>query len=330
MSFRAQLDQAKSFKHTIVSLRECFTDASLDCTSEGIFIQMMDASQTLFAKVQWNAEAFKSYLCPKEFILDLSLVQLTKMLHCVDKEDTLTLLSGTYKEEGVATPGTKRVRAAEEEEEEPSKKRVRFTAEEAVTTSTSLPSGTLCTFEPKSDNLYLIAERPEKNKRIEIELHLLDLQSDNLTIPDMQFDCTITLPSVIWNRILTQLLDLSDQCQLLANVTNQTVTLSSVNGTIGNGNTTLKASDDTVIQMRAANKKNDTFAMRFSMIQLHCISKSFGIASTVQVSFSPDAPIRIHYEMENRAGFVTYYLAPRLDDVDKKAEKAHEEEEEEG
>ena len=87
-----------------------------------------------------------------------------------------------------------------------------------------------------------------------------------------------------------------------------------MSGDVGTGNVTLRQSssvDDEDSNVTIDMK--EPVELQFAMKYLTYFTKATSLSRTVTLSISTDLPVCVEYPIEG-AGFVRYYLAPKIDD----------------
>jgi len=68
--------------------------------------------------------------------------------------------------------------------------------------------------EDTAEVLTLMFESPDSQRISDFDLKLMDIESDHLGIPDMEYKTTIRMPSAEFQRIIRDLGVLGDTCQI--------------------------------------------------------------------------------------------------------------------
>ncbi|CBY08230.1 unnamed protein product [Oikopleura dioica] len=153
----------------------------------------------------------------------------------------------------------------------------------------------------------------QNGKVAEFEMNLMDLEIEQLGIPDQEYSCVVKMPSYEFQRI----------CRDLSNVgeyVNITVVKSGVEfgvkGDMGDAKINLTESSS------ADNEKvtvtimvNEPVNLTFTLSYLTFFTKATPLSDQVCLSISPDVPMVVSYEIED-LGFVKYYLAPKIEEDD--------------
>jgi proliferating cell nuclear antigen len=143
------------------------------------------------------------------------------------------------------------------------------------------------------------------------ELKLMEIDSEQLAIPDTPYNCTIKMPSGEFQRIIRDLQVLGDTCQISCNKEGIRF---SVAGHIGTGNILLRANavhekedEQVIIDMEEPVELN--FALRY----LNFFTKATPLTGHVLISMSPDIPVVVEYPI-NDVGHIRFYLAPKIEE----------------
>lgn len=165
--------------------------------------------------------------------------------------------------------------------------------------------------EDTADSLMLMFESPSQDRIADFELKLMDIDSEQLGIPDTEYKCTIKMPSNEFQRIIRDLQVLGDTCVI--GCTKEGVRFS-VSGDLGTGNVLIRANsapekeeDQVLIEMEEPVEL--TFALRY----LNFFTKATSLGPSVIISMSPDVPVVVEYPIEE-SGHIKYYLAPKIDE----------------
>ena len=140
----------------------------------------------------------------------------------------------------------------------------------------------------------------------------MDIDYEQLGIPDTPYKCSIKMPSREFERIVRDLQVLGDTCTISCGKEGVRFTVS---GNIGTGNiltranpTAEKEKDQVIIEMEEPVELN--FALRY----LNFFTKATSLSDHVMISMSPDVPVVIEYPIEDNKGYVKYYLAPKIEE----------------
>lgn len=193
----------------------------------------------------------------------------------------------------------------------------------------------------RADSLTLVFESAKQDRISDFDMRLMQIESEQLGIPDTEYSCTIRLPSSEFQRIMRDLTVLGDTCKfiqwliyvlifiycfnyyeltfylliLLGTIacTKEGVRFSA-SGDLGTGNILLKHNpavdkEDEAVVIDMQEPVELLFALRY----LNLFTKATPLGPTVTLSLSPDLPILVEYPVGD-LGYVRYYLAPKIDE----------------
>jgi len=167
--------------------------------------------------------------------------------------------------------------------------------------------------EDDGDSLALVFESPGQDRIADFELKLMDIDSEQLGIPDTEYKCTIQMPSGEFQRIIRDMQVLGDT--LTISCTKEGVKFH-VAGDLGAGNVLIRQNntaekDEDKVMIDMQEPVELTFALRY----LNFFTKATSLGPTVILSMSPDVPIVVEYPI-GETGYIKYYLAPKIDEDD--------------
>lgn len=142
------------------------------------------------------------------------------------------------------------------------------------------------------------------------ELKLMDIDNEQLGIPDTPYKCTVQMPSSEFQRIIRDLQVLGDTCTI--GVTKEGIRFS-VTGDLGTGNVLTRANSTGKEDEQVIIDMEEPVELNFALRYLNFFTKATSLSNTVIISMSPDVPVVIEYPIEE-SGHVKYYLAPKIDD----------------
>jgi proliferating cell nuclear antigen len=152
----------------------------------------------------------------------------------------------------------------------------------------------------------------------EFSMALMDIDSERLAIPDSEPDATVTLASAEFQKICRDLAQFGDAVKI--GVARKAVSFS-VSGATGNGTITLASFDsakgDRQVEIACKDKVELTFALRY----LAFFAKAAPLADAVKLEISSDRPLVALFEFPGDAGYLKYYLAPKVDDDEEAKEE---------
>jgi len=164
-----------------------------------------------------------------------------------------------------------------------------------------------------ADTVTFMFESQNNEKVSDYEMKLLDIDAEQLGIPDTEYSSVVKLPSGEFQRICRDLSQFGDSVVICC--TKEGVKFST-SGDTGSGNIKLaqnsssdKEEEAVIIEMNQA--VSLTFALRY----LNYFAKATPLSPQVTLSMSQDVPLVVEYKIGD-IGFLKYYLAPKIEDQD--------------
>eukprot|EP00591_Stephanopyxis_turris_P004171 CAMPEP_0195514914 /NCGR_PEP_ID=MMETSP0794_2-20130614/6160_1 /TAXON_ID=515487 /ORGANISM="Stephanopyxis turris, Strain CCMP 815" /LENGTH=259 /DNA_ID=CAMNT_0040643263 /DNA_START=208 /DNA_END=987 /DNA_ORIENTATION=+ len=164
--------------------------------------------------------------------------------------------------------------------------------------------------EDTADSLTLMFESPSQDRIADFELKLMDIDAEQLGIPDTEYNSTIKMPSGEFQRIIRDLQVLGDTCVI--SCTKEGVRFS-VSGDLGTGNVLVRANVADKEEDQVTINMDEPVELTFALRYLNFFTKATSLGPSVIISMSPDVPVVIEYPI-GESGFVKYYLAPKIDE----------------
>ena len=79
--FEARLVQGSILKKILDAIKDLVTDASWDCSPNGMSLQAMDTSHVSLVSVQLNGDGFDKYRCDRNVTLGMNLLRFASQTH---------------------------------------------------------------------------------------------------------------------------------------------------------------------------------------------------------------------------------------------------------
>jgi len=137
-------------------------------------------------------------------------------------------------------------------------------------------------------------------------MKLMQIDSDDYLIPDIDFDVTITLPFMKLKKVISDLIVLGDVLDVLIN--EDGVTFSVSNTENGDGGRTFSSSDKITIV-----KKIDRLSQSFSLPYLYKFVKTKLTEDNVTLGLKDQTPMMLEIPIE-RVATMYFYLAPKMEE----------------
>eukprot|EP00301_Raphidiophrys_heterophryoidea_P014686 c23132_g1_i1.p1 GENE.c23132_g1_i1~~c23132_g1_i1.p1 ORF type:complete len:312 (+),score=79.72 c23132_g1_i1:53-937(+) len=177
---------------------------------------------------------------------------------------------------------------------------------DSITLKADDNGGDVCTFVFESD----------KNDRIsEFGLKLMSIEEEQVSVPDMEYDAKISLPSNEFQRICR---DLSTIGETITISVNKTGVHFSTSGDLYTGNITLKATGaaDVAEDKEIVIELQEDVTLRFAARYLCSFTKATPLSTRVSLNLAAESPLMVDYTLADNLGCVQYYLAPKIDEDD--------------
>lgn len=161
-----------------------------------------------------------------------------------------------------------------------------------------------------SDVITLLIESTDKNSIKDFDLKLMDLDMDQLEIPETEYQTEIQINANEFRKIIGDLMALDDTCTITAKKDAVTFT---VDGDLGKANFVLKqgtaADDDKQTKISV----EDPVTLRFALRYLNSFTKATPLSDMVCLKLSADVPLLVEYKIE-AFGSISYFLAPKIEE----------------
>ena len=156
------------------------------------------------------------------------------------------------------------------------------------------------------DILTLMFESPNGSSISDFQMKLMDIDTEQLGIPETEWAASVTMPSAEFQRICKDMAVIGDTLSIY--VDRQCIKFS-VNGEMGTGNTTLMPGGETITMQCVQEVGTLTFALRY----LNLFTKATPLADTVTLHLSENVPLLVEYTIRDM-GRIQFYLAPKMDE----------------
>ena len=176
------------------------------------------------------------------------------------------------------------------------------------------------TLETTEDNsgLKFKFENTETDRYIEFQMSLLDLDSEHLSIPDQEPEASVELSCSEFQKVCKDLSQFGDTVKI--SVDKKTVTFA-VTGSNTDAHYTYSQFESagkggSQVTITCEEKIEQSFALRY----LNFFTKAAPLSENVKLCLANDRPFLVRFDLEDEAGSIKYYLAPKVDE-DEEAEE---------
>ena len=154
-----------------------------------------------------------------------------------------------------------------------------------------------------NDSVTIRVENADKHAKTEFKLHLLDIDDDRIQMPSPNVQYITTLPSTDFQRI----------CRDMGNISSE-ITI-----TRRENKLTLACAGDFAQQtteLETPETVDDISEGTYSLKYINVFTKATGMSSNMQIRQNTDSNFLIlHYDVAN-LGYLNFYLASKIDEVD--------------
>ena len=160
-----------------------------------------------------------------------------------------------------------------------------------------------------SDNnheLGITIENADKNSCTTFMLKLLDVDEEELVIPDVEINCIVTMPSNDFQRMCRDMYHIGDTLELTS--TNEGLVFR-CNGDFATQETTI---GETTHGLTFSRKDDEVISGKFALKYINLFTKSTNLCNTIELYLKPDYPLILKYNVAN-LGEIRFCLAPKCE-----------------
>ena len=154
--------------------------------------------------------------------------------------------------------------------------------------------------------LGITIENADKNSCTTFMLKLLDVDDDELNIPDVEINCVVTMPSNDFQRMCRDMLNIGDTVELTS--TNDGL-LFKCNGDFARQETLI---GETTHGLTFNKKDDELITGKFALKYINLFTKSTNLCNTIELYLKPDYPLILKYNVAN-LGEIRFCLAPKCE-----------------
>ena len=161
----------------------------------------------------------------------------------------------------------------------------------------------------KTDKDVLTMMFEGNNSISDFDLKLMDIDSEQLGIPEVDFAAVITMASSEFQRICRDLQTIGDSMDV--SVDTKGIKFA-VQGATGNGTMTVLPTDGET-GSRVTLECTEPVCLSFALRYLNFFTKATPLAETVTLRLSPGIPLMVTYNIQD-IGALRFFLAPKVED----------------
>jgi len=315
--FDCKLEEGANLKKCVNALKELIEQAAWDISEDGIQLQSMDSSHVALVQMNIGSDSFETFRCDQAMQIGLNMTNLHKIFGAFtngscsitadgEDADTVQFVFETAKESSTAKKARMKVKEENaDDEEESDEEKEKNSDDEEMADEDKKPK--------PSKKKSAAPVRGPLSKRQTYELRMMDLDVEQLGIPEQEYQATFSMPSAEFTKIIKDLLIIGESVTI--DVKKSGVTFSA-EGEIGKSQVHLEKGEaigdsDESFDLQV----NDPIELSFATQYLKKFTAAGPLARDVTVALSADVPMVIAYEVED-FGHLKYFLAPKIDDED--------------
>jgi proliferating cell nuclear antigen len=315
--FDCKLEEGANLKKCVNALKELIEQAAWDISEDGIQLQSMDSSHVALVQMNIGSDSFETFRCDQAMQIGLNMTNLHKIFGAFtngscsitadgEDADTVQFVFETAKESSTSKKARMKVKEENaDDEEESDEEKEKNSDDEEMADEDKKPK--------PSKKKSAAPVRGPLSKKQTYELRMMDLDVEQLGIPEQEYQATFSMPSAEFTKIIKDLLIIGESVTI--DVKKSGVTFSA-EGEIGKSQVHLEKGEaigdsDESFDLQV----NDPIELSFATQYLKKFTAAGPLARDVTVALSADVPMVIAYEVED-FGHLKYFLAPKIDDED--------------
>jgi proliferating cell nuclear antigen len=160
--------------------------------------------------------------------------------------------------------------------------------------------------EKNSNELGISIENADKNTSTTFMLKLLDIDVDDLKIPDVDISCIVTMPSNDFQRMCRDMTNIGDTIE----ITNRNDgLLFKCEGDFASQETII---GETTHGLSFSKKNSENITGRYGLKYINLFTKSTNLCNTIELYLKPQYPLILKYSVAN-LGEIRFCLAPKAE-----------------
>ena len=149
-------------------------------------------------------------------------------------------------------------------------------------------------------------ENADKNSSTTFRLKLLDINSDDLNIPDVDINCIVTMPSNEFQRMCRDMLNIGDTIEISS--TDEGLKFN-CEGDFASQETLI---GETTHGLSFCKKDKVDISGKYALKYINLFTKSTNLSNTIQLYLKPNYPLILKYAVAN-LGEIRFCLAPKAE-----------------
>jgi proliferating cell nuclear antigen len=173
------------------------------------------------------------------------------------------------------------------------------------------------------DEIKVQFENRDKDKLMDFNVKLMDIDQQEMGVPEMTNDCEITMSASEFQRVIRNISQIGEELTFKCK---EDELILSTSGDVGNLQICLRHDDDNEegCKILCSDSLQQSVCLRYVVL----FSKATPIAAKVRINMVYGNPMCFVYETEDGNAFLKYYLAPKLSEEELQVRDEMEENEE--
>jgi proliferating cell nuclear antigen len=147
-------------------------------------------------------------------------------------------------------------------------------------------------------------ENADRNISTVFMLKLLDIDSDDLNIPDVDINCIVTMPSNDFQRMCRDMLNIGDLVKITSN---EDGLIFKCEGDFATQETVI---GETMHGLSFSKKDDIEISGTYALKYINLFTKSTNLCNTIELYLKPNYPLILKYSVAN-LGEIRFCLAPK-------------------
>lgn len=248
---------------------------------DGMSIQTMDNAHVSILELNIPKEWFSTYECDEDRTLGINVSILHKILATKDKSQILNIIY--------------------DQEADSDKLQLHFT------NTTVIPLSTECEIETSKKKVKKSALPDTKTYETHFEIPLIDLEVEQMEIPQIEYQAEFSLASTNFSNIVSQLKMFGDTMDI--NCSEENIILYSHCAESGKMSVEINIDDLTEFSIN----EGDNLKLSFSLSYLHNICAFNKLTKEIDIKICDNYPLCASYHFGDEAK-MKFYLAPKVED----------------
>jgi len=163
-----------------------------------------------------------------------------------------------------------------------------------------------------ADQVSFQCESQEDDRISDFDLKLMEIESEQMEIPEQQYKVVARLPSSEFQKICRDLKEFGETITI--NASKEGLRFS-VQGDVGTGNVMLKPREAEKEEDKVSLTVNEPVTATFALRYLNNFAKAAPLCGAVELGLGADAPLSVKYDLDSKDnGHLQFYLAPKIDE----------------